>query len=199
MNQVSGAPITMHKKGQSTDAAVLKEILKKPGITVAEIAESLIWTNGKVDGSVNRLVAEGEAYVTHNLKRGMLIKLVYPSGFEKKPANLIEIPKELVNAELWMEKAYVYALSRTTIGIAHQEVAEWREKAITKDRVPVRKDENIVLELPERVVDFYELANSETSLSAVGDLVLVTVETVLPVKVPVKRSEETKYAVVQTQ
>jgi predicted transcriptional regulator len=57
MNRLSGAPVVMHKKGRSTDAVVLEEIIKKPGIAIAEIAENLEWTNGKIDGSVNRLVA----------------------------------------------------------------------------------------------------------------------------------------------
>ncbi len=38
----------MHKKGRLTDSAVLKEIMRKPGTAIAEIAENLKWTNGKV-------------------------------------------------------------------------------------------------------------------------------------------------------
>ena len=86
----------MHKKGRSTDAAVLEEITRKPGIAIAEIAENLEWTNGKVDGSVNRLIVEGKASVKHNLNRGMLVKTVYPADFDKKQANLVQIPTELV-------------------------------------------------------------------------------------------------------
>ena len=139
MNHLSGAPIVMHKKGRSTDAAVLEEIKRKPGITIAEIAESLEWTNGKVDGSVNRLIVEGKASVKHNLKKGMLVKTVYPANFDTKHANLVQIPTELVNCDLWREKAFVYALSRSTIGIAPHEVGEWGAKAFSSEYVSVRK------------------------------------------------------------
>ena len=196
MNLLSGAPVAMHEKGRSTDATVLEAIVKKPGSTIAEIAEDLKWTNGKVDGSVNRLIVEGKASVKHNLKKGMLVKTVYPAVLDKKPTNQIEISKEMVNYDLWKEKAFVYALSRSTIGIAHQEIPEWSSRAITAELVSIRKSpEGIILQLPVRVADFYQLANSEISLSAVGDLVFVTVETVLPVKLPINRSEESRYAV----
>ena len=198
MNQFSGAPVVMHKKGRSTDAAVLKEIMKKPAIAIAEIAENLEWTNGKVDGSVNRLVAEGKASVKHNLKRGMLVKTVYPADFDKKQANLVQISEELVNCDLWREKAFVYALSRSSIGIAPHEVGEWGVKAFSAEYVSVEKrPEGVTLKLPERLAEFYQLDNSEINLSAVGDLVFVTVETILPVKFTAQSVEKSKYALVQ--
>jgi len=185
----------MHKKGQSTDIAVLEEIMKKPGITIAEIAQDLAWTNGKVDGSVNRLIAEGKVSIKHNLKRGMLIKSIYPADFEKRPTNQVEIPRDMVNFDLWKEKAFVYALSRSTIGITYQETEKWKGKAFSRETVPVRKSsESIVLELPKRVSDFYQLGNAEISLSAIGDLIFVTVESILPVKLSANPSEE-KYAI----
>ena len=188
----------MHKKGRSTDAAVLEEIMKKPGIAIAEIAENLEWTNGKVDGSVNRLVVEGKASVKHNLKRGMLVKTVYPADFDKKQANLVQIPEEMVNCDLWREKAFVYALSRSTIGIAPHEVGEWGVKAFSAEYVSVKKNpEGVTLKLPERLAEFYQMDNSEISLSAVGDFVFVTVETVLPVKFPPQSAEKSKYALAQ--
>jgi hypothetical protein len=198
MNQLSGAPVVMHKKGRSTDVAVLEEITRKPGVTIAEIAENLEWTNGKVDGSVNRLIVEGKASVKHNLNRGMLVKTVYPADFDKKQANLVQIPTELVNCDLWRENAFVYALSRSTIGIAPHEVGEWGVKAFSSEYVPVEKrPEGVTLKLPERLAGFYHLDNSEISLSAVGDLVFVTVETVLPVKFTPQSVEKSKYALAQ--
>jgi hypothetical protein len=198
MNRLSGAPVVMHKKGRSTDAVVLEEIIKKPGIAIAEIAENLEWTNGKIDGSVNRLVAEGKASVKHNLKRGMLVKTVYPAEFDKKQVNLVQIPEEMVNLDLWREKAFVYALSRSTIGIAPHEVGEWGVKAFSAEYVSVeKKPEGVTLKLPERLAEFYQLDNSEINLSAVGDLVFVTVETVLPVKFTPQSVEKLKYALAQ--
>ena len=198
MNQLSGAPVVMHKKGRLTDVAVLEEITRKPGITIAEIAESLEWTNGKVDGSVNRLIVEGKASVKHNLKKGMLVKTVYPANFDTKHANLVQIPTELVNCDLWREKAFVYALSRSTIGIAPHEVGEWGAKAFSSEYVSVEKSpEAVTLKLPEKLAGFYQLENSEISLSAIGDLVFATVETVLPVKFTPTSVEKSKYALAQ--
>ena len=198
MNQLSGAPVVMHKKGRSTDAAVLKEIMKNPGIAIAEIAKNFEWTNGKADGSVNRLVAEGKALLKHNLKRGILIKRVYPADYDKKQENTLQIPTELINYDLWREKVFVYALSRSTIGIAPHEVGEWGVKAFSAEYVLVEKNPKAVtLKLPERFVRFYQLENSEISLSAIGDLVFATVETVLPMKLPTQSVEKSKYALVQ--
>ncbi len=198
MNQLSGAPVVMHKKGRLTDAAVLKEIMMKPGISIAEIAENLEWTNGKADGSVNRLIVEGKASVKHNLKRGMLVKTVYPADFDKKQDNIVRIPTELVSCDLWREKAFVYALSRSTIGIAPHEVGEWGVKAFSVECVSVEKRPGVVtLKLPERLAGFYQLENSEISLSAVGDLVFITVETVLPVKFTPQSVDKSKYALAQ--
>jgi hypothetical protein len=181
----------MHKKGQSTDAAVLEQIINKPGITISEIAQNLSCTNGKIDGSVNRLTAEGKVAIRHNLKKGMLIKTVYPKEFEKRLTNQIQIPQEMANLDLWGEKAFVYALSRSTIGIAPQETDEWNEKAFSRQTVPIIKSsESVVLKIPDRLANFYQLSNSETSLSAIGDLIFVTVESILPVKVSANHLEK---------
>ena len=99
MNRLSGAPIAMHKKGLSTDALVLEVILRNPGLTIAEIAEELEWTNGKVDGSVNRLTTEGKASIKRYTKRGMIVKKVYPINYDKKSTRQIEILKEMVSLD----------------------------------------------------------------------------------------------------
>lgn len=184
MKQLSGAPITMHKKGLSTDTLVLETILHTPGMTIAEIAKELKWTNGKVDGSINRLLTENKISLKHCLKRGMIIKKIYPRVYNKKSTSLIEIPKEIINLKVWMKQAFIYALSRSTIGVAPQKTAEWETKAFCEETVSIRKDsEKVALELPERLAQFYQLDNSEISLSAVGDLIFVTVESVLPTAV----------------
>jgi hypothetical protein len=195
-SRVFGAPIAMHRKGETTDAVVLEEIMKKPGATISEIANGLGWSNGKVDGSINRLVSEGKASVKHCLKRSMLVKMVYPSEFERKPRNLVEIPAEMVNYDLWKETAVVYSLSRSTIGISRKEIEGWNEKAFSKESVTIRKEnEKVILEFPGKIIDFYQLENSDISLSTIGDLVLVTVESILPVKLPAEYPEESKFAI----
>lgn len=173
----------MHNRGLSTDALVLEAILRNPGLTIAEIAEELEWTNGKIDGSVNRLITEGKASIKHHLKRGMMVKKVYPVNYDKKATSQIEIPKEMVNLDVWRQQAFIYALSRSTIGVAPRKTGEWEDKAFSQEVVIIRKDsEKVVLELSNRFAQFYQLENSEISLSAVGDLVFVTVESILPVE-----------------
>ncbi len=60
-----------------------------------------------------------------------------------------------------------------------------------------KSPEGVTLKLSERLAGFYQLDNSEISLSAVGDLVFVTVETVLPVKFTPLSEEKSKYALAQ--
>ncbi|MDI6847601.1 MAG: winged helix-turn-helix domain-containing protein [Candidatus Bathyarchaeia archaeon] len=195
-NRLFGAPITMRKKGEVTDSTVLEEIMRKPGVTVSEIAETLGWSNGKVDGSVKRLLLRGKVSVKHYLRRGMLVKRVYPEKYPVKPRNTIEVPEKMVESGLWKDSAVVYALSRSTMGIAPKEVEEWDKKAFFKDCIDVRKEkENIVFTLPERFYDFYQLENSEMSLSTVGNFVLATVESMLPVKLPATYPEEGRYPI----
>lgn len=186
----------MRKKGEVTDSTVLEEIMRKPGVTVSEIAETLGWSNGKVDGSVNRLLLRGKVSVKHYLQRGMLVKRVYPEKYPVKPRNTIEVPEKMVDRGLWKDSAVVYALSRSTVGIAPKEVEEWDKKAFFKDCADVGKEkENIVFTLPERFYDFYQLENSEMSLSTVGNFVLATVESMLPVRLPATYPEEGRYPI----
>jgi hypothetical protein len=175
---------------------VLEKIMKKPGVTVSEIAESLGWSNGKVDGSVNRLLSKGKVLVKHYLQRGMLVKRVYPSEYPVKPRDTLEIPEKMVDRSLWRDVAVVYALSRSTIGIAPKEVEEWERKAFFKDCADIKREkENIIVALPGRFYDFYQLENSEMSLSIVGNFVLATVESVLPVTLPPTYPEERRYPI----
>lgn len=180
---VSGAPVAMHMRGELTDSIVLEEIVKKPGLTVSEIADRLALTNGKVDGSVNRLVLKNKASVKHCLRRGMLVKMVFPSEYSAKPPEVIEIPKEMVDYRVWQDSAIVYALSRSTIGISHKEIAKWDEEALFKEGVSIEASgENIVLQLPDKFTRFYQMENSEISLSTIGNYVLVSIESIVPVK-----------------
>jgi hypothetical protein len=194
-NRLFGAPIAMREKGAATDAVVLEEIMKKPGVTVSEIAEAIGWSNGKVDGSVNRLRSEGKIAVKHYLQRGMLIKRVYPKKYHVNPGD-IQVPERMVNQALLTDSAVVYALSRSTIGVAPEQVEEWDKKAFFKDCARITRDkENIIVTMPERFCDFYQLENSDVSVSAVGNFILVTVESVLPVNLPSSYSEGENVAI----
>jgi len=194
--RISGAPIVMRKRGEITDSIVLQEIMKKPGSTISELASKLGWTNGKVDGSVNRLVAKGKVLVKHCLKRGTLLKKVYPADHVAKSHDIIEIPKEMINYEEWKDNATVYAISRSTIGISPTEIEEWSNKSFFREKICIEKDGlNVIIKLPETFSRFYQLENSDISLSSIGNLVLVTVESFLPVELPPEYPEESRYAI----
>jgi hypothetical protein len=180
-----GAPRFMKRKGEMTDARVFEEVKKRPESTIREIAESLGWTNGRVDASVNRLVTKGKLRAQHYFRRGVLVKKVFPQDYSTV-TGVIEIPKEMTDESLWEETAYVYALSRTTIGLSPNKRKDWEQLAVKKNMVPITKNVNdLVIRLPPFFIDFYQLENSETRLSTVGNSALVTVEPIiLPVELP---------------
>lgn len=188
--RVVGAPIVMHWRGEETDASVLEKIKSMPGASIRDIAEHLKWSNGRVDGSVNRLVNQGKVRVKHYLKKGILFKSVYPSEYVPKPRNIVEIPNDMLE-NTWKERAFVYSLSRSTIGISPRPVDEWDKKTFLREEVSVSKnEESTVITLPDSISEFYQIENSETSLSTVGDLALLTVEPILPVALPSTHPEE---------
>lgn len=194
-SRVAGAPLVMRKRGEETDALVLREVELRPGSTVHDIAERLAWTNGRVDGSVNRLVSKGKVEVRHVLRKGILVKEVYPKGYVSKPRDMVEIPRNLIDEDLWNDTVEVYALSRATIGISPRKVEEWDKRSFRMEHVSIRKsDEALEIKLPSSIADFYQLDNSEISLSTTGNLALVTVEsTLLPVALPPIYPAETMY------
>jgi hypothetical protein len=194
MKRVSGAPVEMRKRGQTTDSMVFSEIVKKPGATISEIADVLGVSNGRVDGSISRLASKREVSVRHCIKRGMLVKMVFPADYPADQRDIVRIPKEMIDGNAWQNKGILYALSRSTLGVSPKEVKDWDERALFKETLSVlREKEDVVVKLPERLASFYQLENSELSLSAIGDALLLTVESVLPVKLPLTYPEEIQY------
>lgn len=175
----------MFRKGRETDALVLREIQGNPGSTIHEIAVKLGFSNGRVDGSVNRLISQGKADVRHHLRRSLLVKKVYPLRYVPKPPNIIELPMNMIEVNLWRDTVYVYALSRSTIAFSPVSVAEWEERALIKEKIAIAKTEDTLqIELPNFLSDFYQLENSETSLSTTARFAIATVESILPVRLP---------------
>lgn len=181
-----GAPVTMRRRGKRTDALVVQLILEKPGSTIHEIAGGLGWTNGRVDGSINRLLKKGNVRVQHCIRRGMLVKKLYPSEEEIRTPNTIEIPKEMIAEDVWKDRVRVYSLSRSSIAISATENEEWEKRAFWKEDISVEEHEKkLIVRLPDHLSDFYRLENSETSLSTRDEFALVTVEsTIVPVELP---------------
>lgn len=184
-NLSTGAPEFMKKIGEQTDTRVFEEVKRRPGLTIREIAEHLRWTNGRVDGSVNRLVFEGTLRVQHCFRKGVLVKKVFPANYSAK-LQIVEIPKELIDKSLWQKSTYTYALSRTAIGLSPNKREDWEKLAVRKQKVSISEDaSSLRIELPQFFVDFYQLENSETTLSIGKDSALITVEsTIVPVELP---------------
>ena len=193
--RVVGAPLVMRNRGKKTDAIVLREVELMPGSMVHVIADRLDWTNGRVDGSVNRLLSRGKVEVRHALQKGILVKKVYPKGYVSKPHDMVEIPRSMIDEGLWNDTVEVYALSRATIGISPSKVEEWDKKSFRTEHVSIRRsDKALEIRLPTSIADFYQLDNSEISLSTTGNLALVTVEsTLLPVALPPTYPAEAMY------
>jgi predicted transcriptional regulator len=185
-NLAKGAPAIMRQKGIDTDYLVMQRILEKPGSTVHEVARDLGWTNGRVDGSANRLLKERRIRVRHYIRRGMLVKKMYPAGKETREPNVVEISKEMIAENLWNETVHVYALSRSSIGLSATKNEEWEKRAFWKGDTKIGESQKkLIVRLPDDLADFYRLENSETSLSANDDFALLTVEsTIIPVELP---------------
>lgn len=181
-----GAPVTMRRRGKRTDALVVQLILEKPGSTVHEMAEDLGWTNGRVDGSINRLLRKGNVMVQHCIRRGMLVKKLYPLEEEIRTPNTIEIPKGMIAEDIWKDRVRVYSLSRSSIAISATKNEEWEKRAFWKEDISVEEHEKkLIVRLPDKLSDFYRLENSEISLSTRDEFALVTVEsTIVPVELP---------------
>jgi len=184
LKNLNGAPVVMRNRGMETDTRVLQIIREKPGITIHEIANELEWTNGRVDGSVNRLARKGKVRVQHFIRRKALVKKVYSAEERVRDPNVVEIPKEAIDESRWKNHAYVYSLSRSSIGISATRIVEWEKKAFWKEKVSVEdKVGKFLVKLPEKLSDFYRLENSEVSLSTNDDIALLTIETTI-VNVP---------------
>jgi hypothetical protein len=171
--------------GSATDREVMRAVVSSPGISVYKAAKSLGFTAGRVDGSIARLQRRGEVDVRYVLRDGRLAKELYPRGTASGPRDTITFDSEILESpDSWRETAHIYALDRMTIGISPVESEEWRRRALTQEPVRVRRDgDRLVVGVPPRLLDFYVWENSAYEASAVGDLVLITLGTRVPISV----------------
>jgi len=180
------------RQGEITDAKVLGIVKTNPGLSIYQIAKLAGANTGLVDGSIKRL--QGKNYVgTHDvLREGRRIREVFPSGFVQYHGPEIRIAAgEISRPEKWKDKAHLYSLSRTTIGISPSAEKEWAEKAFAKFEVPIKKDEKgtIVIPIPEPLEQFYLWNNSTADIAVSDDLVIVTMKTEIPIVDDHQRSE----------
>ncbi len=94
------------------------------------------------------------------------------------PINLVQIPYSLIDSSAWGAHVYYYALSRSALGISPTQIKEWNEVSLfksSKKRVEKGAD-TINLMIPDSLVNFYELPNSETELVGLGDSVILSIK-----------------------
>ena len=172
------------KIGQQTDNQLLTTVKQNPGGTPYDLAQELGWQVGRVDGSLRRLQKQGKVKVKRFLKHGRVVKKIYSSDHHPKPPGIVEIPLTMLdNPKAWSQKPImIYALSRSSIGLTPEPIEPWEHKAWKKLRIKAEAiNGNIRLRLPDEMVEFYGLANSEVGLSTAKNEALLTVEaTILP-------------------
>jgi hypothetical protein len=181
----AAATLAHVRLGSETDREVMRMVASSPGISVYKAAKSLGFTAGRVDGSVARLQGRDEVEVEYVLRDGRLAKELYPKGLASGPRDTIAFDGEILESpELWKETAHIYALDRMTIGISPVESEDWGRRALAQEPVRVRRDgDRLTVSVPPKLLDFYVWENSSHDASAVGDLVLITLGTRVPIAV----------------
>jgi hypothetical protein len=171
--------------GSATDQEVMRMVASNPGISVYKTAKSLGFTNGRVDGSVARSQRRHEVDVQYFLRDGRLAKELHPKRLVSEPRDTIVIDREILESpEHWKETAYIYALDRMTIGISPVESEDWKQRALAQESIRVRRNgDRFMIGVPPKLLDFYVWGNSSYEASAIGNLVLVTLRTKIPIAV----------------
>lgn len=179
------ATIARVSLGSATDREVMWTVASNPGISVYKTAKSLGFTAGRVDGSVARLQRRNEVDVQYVLRDGRLAKELYPKGVASEPRDTVAFDREILESpESWKETAYIYALDRMTMGISPTESEDWKRRALAQESTTVRRDgDRFMVGVPPKLLDFYVWENSSYEASAIGNLVLVTLRTRMPIAV----------------
>jgi hypothetical protein len=168
--------LTRNKRGIQSDKTLLITVNSQPGLSQYELTKQLDWPSGKVDGAIRRLINNNQIQIKNTQRNGRLANLIYPK--DPNPTNIIEVPKNLLQFEneQWSDRAFVYALDSTTIGIAGSQMPEWKENACFKETIHIKKQaETIVLQIPEKFGSFYNIQRKHKTISVNGNTLLITI------------------------
>ena len=168
--------VRRNRRGKESDEMLLETIKKCPGLSQYELGKKLRWPSGHVDGSIRRLLKANEIFIRVLERNGRHVNLIYPK--DQKPSNIIEVPIDLLRTgnPIWNESAFVYALDSSTIGISGEQMTEWEEISCFSEKIPIRKGaETAVLQIPEKIVRFYNMERRHRVVSVNGNTILVTV------------------------
>ena len=167
---------TQNKRGLESGNLLLGTVITYPGLSQYELAKKLNWQSGKVDGAIRRLVNQKLVTISRTERNGRIVNLIYPRN--TTPPDVVAVPVKLLRFENgeWLDRAFVYALDSTTIGIAGYEIPEWKESAAFTEEIPVRREKKkMVLKIPEKFSRFYGIGKRHTAASVNGNAVLITI------------------------
>lgn len=92
---------------------------------------------------------------------------------------IVSIPKAILEVSLWnTSELYVYALSRSCIGISPKVILQWKLNALHWEKVKcITTPKAIKLRLPLILFRFYNLIQKEVKFTLVGsrDIVLMII------------------------
>jgi hypothetical protein len=158
------------------DRLLLRTIRESPGLSLYELRKLLKWSNGKVDGSLRRLLHAKKIVITAIARNGRSVQLVYPK--HKMSNNLIEIPASLITVgnPAWKDSAYFYALDNLSFGVTRKPFRDWENAAGFKAKVrPVSERNRLILIVPKKFEEFYHLSDKHLTKTVADNNVLVTI------------------------
>lgn len=167
---------TQNKRGIESGNFLLGTVIMYPGLSQYELAKKLRWQSGKVDGAIRRLVNQKLIVIKGLERNGRTVNLIFPR--DTTPPDVVDIPVKLLQFENgeWLDRAFIYALDSTTIGIAGYEIPEWKESAAFTAEIPIKIQRGkIILKIPEKFSRFYGVSRRHTAASVNGNAILITI------------------------
>ncbi len=161
----------------AVDKSLMRTVRHAPGLSLYEISKILHWSNGKVDGSLRRLINSRKVLVSAVERDGRRVNLVYPRP--TRPHDVVEIPISLLKLgnPLWKDDAFIYALDSTTVGITGTCNPEWEKLACFAKKVKLTPEkERFLIKLPRQFMDFYHLESKHVTRTVNSNNVLLTID-----------------------
>jgi len=156
---------------------LLTTIRKEPGLSLYELGQVMRWSNGKVDGSLRRLLNERKIVINAIERNGRPVHLAYPK--QRLPYNIVEIPKSLLNLgnPTWKDVAFFYALDNLSLGITGKRFPDWeRVSSFSGKAKLLNKKDRFVVTIPEKFANFYRLSEKHLTKSIADNNVLLTID-----------------------
>jgi hypothetical protein len=158
------------------DHMLLTTIKKAPGLSLYELGQVMKWSNGKVDGSLRRLLSERKIVISAIERNGRPVHLVYPKY--RLHYNTVEIPKSLLKSgnPTWKDVAFFYALDNLSFGITGKRFLDWERVSSFREKVKLlNKKDRLVVTIPEKFANFYRLSEKRLTKSIADNNVLLTI------------------------